>query len=152
MTLWKIWEFHCLLYLNLNGREQRLSIGCQQQVWNSGDVAWTVTVVQQWVLGTDVKQWRCCMNGHKQWFSNGYWEQTWNNGDAAWTVTNSGSAMGTGNRRETMAILHERSQTQSTLVTTYPQGCPVKIVYIWGSFKLRFKVTMQLMPFKLCLF
>ena len=85
MTLWKVWEFQYLLYLNVNGWEQRFSIGCQQ--W-----------------------WRCWMNGHKQWFSNGYREQTWNNDDVGWTVTNSGSAMGIGNRRETMAT-EERSQT-----------------------------------------
>jgi hypothetical protein len=112
MTLWKVWEFRYLLYLNLNGREQRFSSGCQEQTWNNGDLGWTVTnsgsamgngkrcetmtmwdewsqtVVQQWVSGTDMKQWRCWMNGQKQWFSNGYQEETWNNDDIGWTVTN----------------------------------------------------------------
>ena len=130
MTLWKIREFHYLLYLNLNGREQRFSDGYQEQTCNNDDVGWTVmnsgsamgngkrcetmtmldeqswTVVQQWVPGRDVKQWRCWMNSHKQ----------------------------------------------STLVMTYPQGCPVKNVCIWRSFKLRFKVIMELLSFKLCLF
>lgn len=51
-----------------------------------------------------------------------------------------------------MAMLGEWSQTQSTSVIMYPHGCPVKILYIQGSFKLHFKLTMELMPFKLHLF
>lgn len=30
---WKIWVFHYLLYLNLNGREQRFWTGYQEQMW-----------------------------------------------------------------------------------------------------------------------
>jgi len=89
MTLWKVWEFRYMLYLNLNGREQRFSNRCQEQTWNNGDLGWTVTnsgsamgirkrretitmsdersqtVVQQWVSGRDMKQWRYWMNGQK---------------------------------------------------------------------------------------
>jgi len=128
------------------------------------------TVVQQWISGTDVKQWRCWMNGHKQWFSNGYREHVkqwrcWMNSHKQWFSNGYREHMkqwrcwmksqtmvqqwisGT---CETMTMLDERSQTQSTLVITYSQGCPVKIVYIWRPLKLRYKVT--LIPFKLCLF
>jgi hypothetical protein len=139
---WKIWEFHYLLYLNLRGREQWFGFGYQEQTGNSGDAGWTVTnsgsemgigrrhetmtmldeqsqtVVQQWALGRDVKQWRCWKKGHKRWFSNGCWEETWNNDDVGWKVTNGASAMGIGKRRETMTMLDERSQTKSTLVIT----------------------------------
>jgi hypothetical protein len=113
---------------------------------------WSQTAVRHWVSGTDVKQWRYWINGHKHWFSIGYQEQTWNNGDVqmwnngnvGWTVINSDSALGIRNIRETMAMLDEQSQTQSTLVVMYNQRYPVKILYIWGSIKLCFKVTLQL--------
>jgi hypothetical protein len=133
MTSWKVWEFRYLLYLNLNGREQRFINGYWEQTWNNDD-GWTVknsgsamgirrdvkqrwcrvngsqTVVQQWVLGRDVKQWQCRMNGHQQWFSSGYQEETWNNEDVGWTVTNSGSASGI-MKHHIMMMLDDRSQT-----------------------------------------
>ena len=77
------------------------------------------TVVQRWISRADMKQWWCWTNSHKQWFSNGYREETWNDDDGGRTVTNSGSATGIGKRRETVIMLDEWSQIQSTLVITY---------------------------------
>jgi hypothetical protein len=109
---WNIWKFQYLLYLNVNGLEQRFSYGCQEQMWNNGDVGWMVTnsgsamgirnrretlvmldgrsqtVVQHCVSERGMKQWWCWMNGHKQWFSIAYREEAWNNGNVGWTVTN----------------------------------------------------------------
>jgi len=86
------------------------------------------TVVQQWVMGRDVKQWRCWMNSHEQWFSNGYREETWNNDDVGWTVMNSGSAMGNGKRRETMTMLDKQSWT---VVQQWVPGRDVKQWRCW---------------------
>jgi len=123
---WRCW---------MNGHEHWFSNGYGEETWNNDDVGWTVTnsgsamcmgkrretmtmlderswtLVQQWVWGRDMKQWRCWVNGHEQWFSNVYGEETWNNDDVGWTVMNIGSAMGMGKRRETMMMLDERSRT-----------------------------------------
>lgn len=58
------------------------------------------------------------LSGREQWFSIGYQDQS-----------------------QTMVMMYELSQTQSTLLTTDPWGYPTKIHYIRGLVKLSFQTT-----------